>query len=809
VADRKELLLIEIREDGARVVKRHIDSLGASGDKTANIMSKLKGVLAGLASAKVLRDTIMLGDAYANMLNRLRVVTSSNYELETAMDAVYKMSRETRTSLAANVDMYARVALNTEELGLSIQQVTKFATQLNHAIILSGVTAREAQWGMVQFSQALASNALRGDELRAVMEQLPVVTKVLEKHLGVTRGELKKVAFEGKITTKVMMDAFNEMGESLKERFLKRVPTVDQGITVLRSSLVRFVGVLDQTYQGTATLARGLLLVADNMDTFGRIASIAGIVLGTVFLKNLVQIVAQMKLFSLTLVTAHPIAAILLTAAAAVAVFADKINVANDSTTKLSDLFMAFVGNLKIVYKTMREAISGMIGGAELHTEYQITLESLLKDAARFIDAFLGLFVGAGQVVAKVFKDIPRYGKLAWNALLSGLERVKDTMVAFAMAFGQMFHSTMLNIKGGVIAMGAAIEQALAGNVKQARMFADQAALSFENAATHGFRKFADTFRQNLEDATSKDSLAGAKFQVTAAGETIGEAFMRGFDMSKIFAGGIADLFDRAKIEEAARKAREGVAKFVPDPIQIQLLKDMGGAADAAFDKMLKLQDLWKAVLEERPGTENISITFDEVKRKMTELRIEGMKTQTDVISGFKRGWLQLGLDISNFADMSQQTITNAFNSMEDALVSFVTKGKVDFKGLVDSILADLTRLVARQMFVKAIDLIPGGGGFFSSLMETASQSTGKRALGGPVSPGLSYVVGERGKPEIFTPAQPGQITPISQATPAAESEGGLTIINVSTMEAALAAMESAEGKRVIINEIRTFKGQS
>jgi len=791
VADKKELLLIEIREDGARVVKRHIDDIGASGDKTTDIMSKLKGVIAGLVSAKVLRDVIMLGDAYANMLNRLRVVTSSNYELQAAMDAVYKMSRETRTSLEANVDMYARVAINTKQMGLEMKDVVRFSTQLNHAIILSGVTAREAQWGMVQFSQALASNALRGDELRAVLEQLPVVTDVISDHFGVTRGELRELGFQGRITAKEIIQAFEEAEESLAERFEKRIPTIDQGITVLRASLVRFIGTLDQTYQLTSSLAGAMLLLADNMDTVGRIAAIAGGVLGTVFLKNLIQIVAQMKLFSVTMIAAHPIAAVVLTAAAAIAVFADKIDATVGGTVKLSHIFSAFADSLKVVARTLKETISNMTGGVAMRTEFQFSLQEMLTDAARFIDAFLGLFVGAGQVIAKVFKDLPRYGKIAWNALLSGLEQLKDTVNSLFKTIGDSFYRMALNLKGGMI------------------MFADQATLSFKNAATKGFGQFSTIFRENLNKAMSEDSLAGAKFKVTAAGETLGQAFMRGFNMSTFIEGGIIELFDRAALLAKGDVGRGGAAaaKWSPTPVQSQLIKEMTGDAGRLVGEIQALNEMWEVVSQ--TAEDKRIFNFEQYTRKLTELRIEAMAVRTDVMGGFQRGWLQLGLDISNFAEMSEQTITNAFKGMEDALVDFVTKGKVDFKSLVDSILADLTRLLARQMFMKALNLIPGGDGLLNLATETTA-TPGKRALGGPVSPGVPYVVGER-MPEIFTPAQPGHVTPVTQAPQQApaEADGGITIINVASKEEALAAMQSAEGKRVIMNEIRTYKGQS
>jgi hypothetical protein len=54
-------------------------------------------------------------------------------------------------------------------------------------------------------------------------------------------------------------------------------------------------------------------------------------------------------------------------------------------------------------------------------------------------------------------------------------------------------------------------------------------------------------------------------------------------------------------------------------------------------------------------------------------------------------------------------------------------------------------------------------GAEYSGLSEfdalTLAGISGARALGGPVAPGGSYLVGERG-PELFTPSSSGNITP-------------------------------------------------
>lgn len=827
MASKKELLLIEIREDGARVVKRNISEVGEAGDRTTGQMDKLKTVLAGLVSAKVIKDTILLADSYANMLNKLRVVTDGTWALHAAMDAVFKMSRQTRTSLEANIDMYSRIAINTKQMGLEMKDVVRFATQLNHAIILSGVTAREAQWGMVQFSQGLAAGALRGDELRSVMEQLPIVTQTLTRFLGIGRGELRKWAFEGRVTTQVIIDAFNDAEKSLAERFGRRIPTVDQAVTVLHNSLQKFVGDLDQSIQGTAGLAQVILWVSDNMDVFGKAVGIVGALLGGILLKNLIGIVAQMKLFSLAILKVNPLATAILLAGAALVVFADKIKIANDSTATLADFMTELGENAKVTYGIMRDGMTGLFEGVDIQRETTITFETILTDVAAFIDAFLGFFVGAGEVIKTIFKNIPGYAELAWNGILTGVEFVIDAIMAGFATLGQIISNFGANVSSGFNSIAAAADSLMSRNFSQARKHAADAAESLKKAATGGFTDFTTIFSEKLVEATSEDSLAGAKFSAEQAGESLGDAFGRGFEMSDFISEGVEDLFARTKAGtgDTGGPGEAGEGIFSPTPVQLQLLKDMIGDVGKVNNQMLQLQELWTAINTQQPGTEGMEATLDQVNRKMTELKIKSMEVNTDVLSGFQRGFMKLGLEISDFASMAERTIVNAFKGMEDALVSFVTTGKVNFKSLVDGMLADLTRLLARQALMGLLSSMAGGGGMggqiagaFGVLGGSAGSAGGGgvptssfgggagpagRALGGPVSPGSPFLVGERG-PEIFQPAQPGRIIPDPTAQEPAQ-EGAVTIINVSSEDEALSAMGSAEGKRIIRNEIRTY----
>ena len=779
MATEKEILIIEIRADGARVVKRNLNEIGQTADKTANAANQLKDALGGLVTAKVIKDTIMLADKYANLLNRMRVVTTSNYELNRAMEGVYQITRETRTALEGNVDMYARVALNTRKMGFAMQDVLRFSKQLNHAIILSGVTAREAQWGMVQFSQALAAGALRGDELRAVMEQLPVVTDVIVDHLGVTRGELRKLAFEGRVTSKVIIEAFNAAESELAERFGKRVPTLDQGITVLRSSFIRFIGEQDQAWQGTTSMARALLWASDNMETLGRLAQVAGAIVGGILLNNSLKIIRTWRLFSLEVMRTHGWLVLLSAATVGLVVFADKITLTKNETATLADVvrglgpeFVAAGEGAKMMWNNLADA-SGL---NKLKVETDITLEGILISIGRIADRFAGVMQG---VVATIVNGVTVIG--------DHLMRILRHIGAFFKAIFMGFKQDMAAMRSAIIATAGAAKQALAGNLEQARQYTNIAVAALKQGAGQGVLDFYKKQADEIE----------ATFQST--GMTSGEAFWNGFHG----AGNASEemmkrAIKRGRLIAAEREAGDlakGKDEGALTPQQSQLLDKVTGN----LEKITAGKDDLKVLFDQG------FISAQQFNRAMVEFELKGLEASTSVADGFKRGFLEMGLEITNFADMAAKTITNAFQGMEDALVSFVTTGKVDFKSLVDSMLADLTRLLARQLIVKALGSLGGGGGSALAGLFSTAAPTAARAAGGPVSPGVPYEINEhsggRAK-EVFIAGTQGRVVNNREAQGLGQQGQPpvIKVVNVWSTDDVINTMKSSEGERVIVN---------
>ncbi|MBB1617105.1 phage tail tape measure protein [Pseudomonas sp. UMC65] len=147
-------------------------------------------------------------------------------------------------------------------------------------------------------------------------------------------------------------------------------------------------------------------------------------------------------------------------------------------------------------------------------------------------------------------------------------------------------------------------------------------------------------------------------------------------------------------------------------------------------------------------------------------------------------------------AGQTRALFTNAFGSMEDAIVQFAMTGKFSFADFTKSILADMARIAARQAASSALSSLFGmaasaAASYFGGPASAGSTQagytgvdfSGYRAAGGPVAPNSMYEVNELG-PELYneggrsflmTGANGGSVTPLTSGAVAgaAGANGG------------------------------------
>lgn len=137
--------------------------------------------------------------------------------------------------------------------------------------------------------------------------------------------------------------------------------------------------------------------------------------------------------------------------------------------------------------------------------------------------------------------------------------------------------------------------------------------------------------------------------------------------------------------------------------------------------------------------------------------------------------------------------VDRAGRAIESTLLRAVRTGKLGFEDLRKVALSVLAEIAAAALR-SGIDAIGGGigkgVGGYGGLLTGLIGAVAGRATGGPVSPGVGYMVGERG-PEMFVPTSAGRVEAGGSAQGARQVRVAITV-NARGGEAPAALAQSS-----------------
>jgi len=213
------------------------------------------------------------------------------------------------------------------------------------------------------------------------------------------------------------------------------------------------------------------------------------------------------------------------------------------------------------------------------------------------------------------------------------------------------------------------------------------------------------------------------------------------------------DLQNAATTEGIRLRAEMAALTMTEDERSIAAIKTQNA--------LLAEQEIARRRAKLAPGTDVSQSEKDAIYAQVANAN-QGQLDQTQALIEKSREW-STGWDKSladyasnatNAAKIADDAFKNFSKGAEDALVNFVMTGKLSFKDLANSMIAQFARIQAQKMISGLMGGLTGGGGgggIFSSIMGMF------RANGGPVSGSSPYIVGEQG-PELFVPRSSGTI---------------------------------------------------
>lgn len=227
----------------------------------AGPVAKLGAVL---ASAFSIKGIIEVADSMTLLKARLDLASGSAEAGAAALAQLNTIANANATSIDAVATLYTRLANSMGETGASSEQMLGITESLSAALRISGASAAESSSVMLQFSQAMGSGVLRGEEFNAIFENAPIVMKAVAQSMTeagdqgvVTTGMLREMAAAGELTSDVVGNALLNSLEDFRAKSAELPPTVGGAFQVLKNEFSLLVAEINSGEGSFTTVIAG------------------------------------------------------------------------------------------------------------------------------------------------------------------------------------------------------------------------------------------------------------------------------------------------------------------------------------------------------------------------------------------------------------------------------------------------------------------------------------------------------------------------------------------------------------------------
>jgi len=233
--------LERLGKDGEAAIKKIDKAAKDSGGHGGGVslldsgIAKLKTGMAGLAAgftvgaiANFVRDMANIGSEMAALQARVGNISGQFERSREVFLDVMRAAQNVGVGVGTAADAFSRLSLAARDLGVTSTQVTQVTETVLKLGRIGGSSMQDVANATVQLGQALASGRLQGDELRSILENMPLVGRAIAKEFGVTVGALRQLGADGELSADRIFRALIAAAGEADREFAKLPATMEQ-----------------------------------------------------------------------------------------------------------------------------------------------------------------------------------------------------------------------------------------------------------------------------------------------------------------------------------------------------------------------------------------------------------------------------------------------------------------------------------------------------------------------------------------------------------------------------------------------------
>ena len=219
-----------------RTVERAMRQTDSAASALSGTIGKLVAAFGGLA---LIRRALDLSDELSMTQARLNNVNDGLQTTAELQQMIYQAAQRSRGEYIGMMQTVAGLKAQTGDTFSSVREAVAFTELLNKQFKIAGADGTAISSTMYNLTQALSTGVLRGQDLNIVMSNAPQIAQRIARYMGVSVGELKELASQGKVTADIVKQAILGAADDINQQFEKMPMTFGDAMNKAQNIAVK------------------------------------------------------------------------------------------------------------------------------------------------------------------------------------------------------------------------------------------------------------------------------------------------------------------------------------------------------------------------------------------------------------------------------------------------------------------------------------------------------------------------------------------------------------------------------------------
>ncbi|WP_395599540.1 tape measure protein [Pseudomonas sp. A1437] len=246
------------------------DRAGASAQSAGGLIQNALAAAIGAASIGAIIKT---ADSYSQMSDRIGMATKSFGEYNTVQERLLATANRTYRPLEEAQELYIRTSDSLRSMGLSADQSMDVMDSFSYLLVTNSASADKASSAIDAYSKSLQTGKIDADSWQAMLAAMPTIVETLSSATGKSAEEIKNLGAQGKLSLDTLTEGLQKSTEANGLLADSMGVAVRDALVALNNAFTVYVGQLNESTDGTGSLASGIAILADNFTAVAEIVA--------------------------------------------------------------------------------------------------------------------------------------------------------------------------------------------------------------------------------------------------------------------------------------------------------------------------------------------------------------------------------------------------------------------------------------------------------------------------------------------------------------------------------------------------------